>query len=84
MSIAMLYPILIHPILLPPAPKCMLVHQFFRGQFINHFSNLSTIYLPYLYDIQAPSPLEDLCIILPGKYWFNYPHPQSSVTSTGG
>ena len=58
MTIYILYQILAHPFLLPPAPKCMVKHQFFKDQSTNWFLNLSTVYIPILYGSQAPRPLK--------------------------
>ena len=74
MLIAILYQILIHPFLLPPAPKCMVKHQYLKDQSINCFLNFYTVYLPILYSSQAPRPLTDLFVILPAMYWLNCPN----------
>ena len=70
MSIPMLYLILIHPFLLPLAPKCLLMHQFHRDQPVNQFLIFSIVYLCNLYSRQAPMLLTgvygtgtSLCII---------------------
>jgi len=55
MLIAVLYQILIHPFLLPPALKCVPMHQFFRDQSINYFFN----FLQYIYQCYIVAKLTD-------------------------
>lgn len=54
MFIAMLYPNLIHPLLLPPVLKCVVTHQLFKNIPENYFLSFSMIYLLNLYNNQGP------------------------------
>jgi hypothetical protein len=45
MSILKLYPILIHPLLLSPAPKCLHKHQYCRDQSGNYSLIILIVYL---------------------------------------
>ena len=57
MSIHKVNPILIHPFLLLPAPKCLHMNQFCGNNPEIYFLVFYIIYLPKLYNTQAPRPL---------------------------
>ena len=54
MFIAMLYPNLIYPLLLPPVLKCVVMHQLFMDIPEIYFLNFSMIYPFNLYNNQGP------------------------------
>ena len=58
MSIAILYPILTYPSLLPPAPKCLLIHQFCQVYSVNYFLTISIVYISNLCNKNTPILLE--------------------------
>ena len=61
MSIPMLYSILIHPFLLLPSPKCLLVHQFCRDWPVNWFLISFVVYL-LLINSFVTSNVTELCL----------------------
>ena len=54
MSTSILHQILVHPFLLPPAPKCMVKHQFFKDQStkVTQLSHIESGILKYWWFIQ--------------------------------
>ena len=62
-SLYILYPILTYPFLLSPAPKCLLIYQFFQVYFENYFLTISIVYLSNLCNKNTPIPLE--CVYIP-------------------
>ena len=61
MSITMLYSIPIHPFLLLPLPKCLLVHQLCRDWPVNWFLISFVVYL-LLINIFVTSNVTELCL----------------------
>jgi hypothetical protein len=60
MSISTPNAILYYPLLLPPAPKCLHMHQFCRHYPENYFLTFSVVYLSNLYNTQATRPVEGI------------------------
>ena len=54
MSIAILYPILTYPFLLPPALKCLLIYQVLQVYSVNYFLTISIVYLSNLHNKNTP------------------------------
>ena len=58
MSIAILYPIMTYPFLFPPAPKCLLIYQFYQVYPVNHFLTIYIVCISNLYNKNTSIPFE--------------------------
>ena len=73
MSIAIPKAILHYSLLLPPALKCLHMHQFSRNHPENYFLACSVVYLFDLYDAQATRPVEGVYVLVSPAYFIYVP-----------